>query len=71
MILQPITAGRFDLDDLGLEIAQQHAGHGPRHALREVGDAHAPVGRHAPPPLSLLGERSAKAAALASRCPGS
>ena len=54
MVLQPVAAGGFDLDDLGLKVAQQHAGHWPGDALREVGDAHALVGSHAPSPSSSV-----------------
>ncbi len=33
-----VTAGRFDLDDVGAVVGEQHAGEGPGHALSEVED---------------------------------
>jgi hypothetical protein len=34
-----VTAGWFDLDDVGAMVGEQHAGEGPGHALSEVEDA--------------------------------
>src|SRR5581483_10439548 len=44
MVLQPVAARRLDLHHLGLEVAEEHRGHGPRDALAEVGDADSPIG---------------------------
>ena len=41
MILHPVALRRLDLDDVGLEVPQQHGGHGPGQPLGEVDDAHA------------------------------
>jgi hypothetical protein len=44
MVPPSFSARRLDFDDLGLEVAQEHGGHRPGHALAEVGDADTSVG---------------------------